>query len=172
MTPLHLDPDRFADVVQGRAAWLPGELAHLEHCAECRLESAISMAAFRLGHEEAGSLDPEALAARVRRNLAAGGVAGPVVMPSRTGRRVWPLLLGLAAAATVALVVLLPPKPAGSVPVEQLAVLHELDDLSAAELEAVLETLPPAADAVVHPDEGGFAALSADMLERMLRTME
>jgi hypothetical protein len=172
MTLTHLDSDRFADVAHGRAAWSPGELAHLERCESCRLESRISLATARLGGEPAAALELEAVAARVRRDLAGLPVESGLSPVAPRRRLVRPILLGLAAAAAIAVAVLLPERPAAPVPVEQLAVLHELDDLSAAELEAVLETLPPPADAMVHQDETGISALSAEALERMLRTME
>jgi hypothetical protein len=54
----------------------------------------------------------------------------------------------------------------------EIAVLHELDGLTAAELEAVLETIPPTADEAVHVESAPIGDLSAKDLERMLHSME
>ena len=59
-----------------------------------------------------------------------------------------------------------------SEPVRRVRPLHELDDLTASELEVLLETLPPSADAAAHPDPASLDELDAQSLERLLRSLE
>jgi hypothetical protein len=137
-------------------------------------EDELSRTAATLGDRVVQSLDEQRLARAVLARLAEE--------PSDTGpatprvRRGW--LLGLAAAAAMLLVARLTlTRSAGSIagpeaPVPTLTVLHELDDLSAAELEVLLETLPPPAGAAVHPDPASFDDLDAKGLERLLRSLE
>jgi hypothetical protein len=53
-----------------------------------------------------------------------------------------------------------------------VSVLHELDDLTPAELESVLESIPETASSIEHVDQGGFEDLDAHDLEQMLHTLE
>ena len=53
-----------------------------------------------------------------------------------------------------------------------MSVLHELDGLSAPELEEVLQSIPPATEALDHVEMAPLSDLDANDLERMLRSME
>ncbi|HSE51485.1 MAG TPA: hypothetical protein VLB00_04815, partial [Gemmatimonadales bacterium] len=82
-------------------------------------------------------------------------------------------VLAAAAAAVLALAVLLrAPEPVSEPPAVAITVLHELDDLTPAELEAVLETIPPTAEEALHVEAAPLGELSVPDLERMLRAME
>lgn len=161
--------DRMPAVAAGPGAWSAEEVAHLASCADCQAEWRLVGAARRLG-APGSSVDPVAMAARVQERLRAEPAARVISFPSRRGG--W--LLGLAAAAAIVLAVTVPkgtrsgPAPAA---VAIGGTLPELDDLSAAELEAVLKELegPPAAD-VTEPS--GMSDLNAGELERVLRSWE
>ena len=120
----------------------------------------------QLGRAEADELDPERVAGSVLARLRAEPRVrvGPVVVR-------W--TLGLAAAAALAIAVVTrsgsePEAPAAAA----LVALPELDDLTAAELEAVLETIPPPADSAIHVEVAPIDELNAQELERVLRTLE
>jgi hypothetical protein len=82
-------------------------------------------------------------------------------------------VLAVGAAAVLALAVLFGrPEPASVPPAVATTVLHELDGLTPAELEAVLETIPPPADEATHVEAAPLGELSVPELERMLRAME
>lgn len=136
-------------------------------------EDELVRTAATLGDKVVEQLDEQRLARAVLARLTA---EPSVTVPPRRLRRGW--LVGLAAAAAILLVVRLTvaPPPTSAVGPEEavptLTVLHELDDLSAAELEVLLETLPPPAGAAVHPDAGSFDELDAKGLERLLRSLE
>ena len=80
-------------------------------------------------------------------------------------------LTGLAAAAAVVLALVPGANPNSAVP-PAIAVLHELDGLTSSELEAVLETIPPPANAAVHVEASPLGELNAHDLERVLQSME
>ena len=137
-------------------------------------EDELARTAARLGDRVVQSLDEQRLARAVLARLAEEpSDSSPTTPRLRRG-----LLVALAAAAAILLVVRLTvtspsapatgPESAGP----SLTVLHELDDLSAAELEVLLETLPPPAGAAVHPDPASFDDLDAKGLERLLRSLE
>lgn len=161
--------DRMPAVAAGRAEWSPAEAAHLAGCADCTAEWRLMAAARGLG-ATASRVDPAAMAARVTARLAAP--APTRVLRFRLPRGGW--VVGLAAAAAVVLAVVVPRRP--SVPGPPAAAvagqaLPELDDLSTAELEAILREVegPPTAD-VVEPS--GMGDLNAGELERVLRSWE
>lgn len=130
-------------------------------------EAELLQTAARLGESAVRDLDHERVARIVLERLASEPV-----------RRVRPLALrvfvGVAAvAAALLLFVRLPPAPtAPSLPAVPVTMLHELDDLTASELEVLLETLPPSADAAAHPDPASLDELDAQSLERLLRSLE
>jgi len=136
-------------------------------------DAELERAAATLGNKVVQRLDERRVARAVLARLATEPVVAAAASPLR---RNWVLLL--AAAAGVALVLRLsltrPPAAtegrADTVPT--LTVLHELDDLDAAELEVLLETLPPPAGTAAHPDPASFDDLDAKGLERLLRSLE
>jgi len=169
MIDAHLNSERLVEVAQGLARWSPEEAAHLERCAECRLEWNLVRAARTLGHDRAERVDTARIAATVTRRLEA-----PVTSPGVLSRHArW--ALGVAAAAVLALAVFSARggTPSAATPSDaRIAVLHELDGLTAAELEVVLETIPPAANEAIHVESAAIGDLSASDLERMLQSME
>jgi hypothetical protein len=168
MSASHVDSDRIAAVSRGESRWTGDETAHLDRCAVCRLEWELVGAAPRLGRAESAGIDAPRVAAAVLQRLANEPRPAVGRWSRRTG---WVVALG--AAAVLALAVLLPRGEPAAVPAEPaIAVLHELDDLSSAELEAVLETIPPAADEALHVEAAPLSDLSVPDLERMLRAME
>lgn len=168
MTDQHLDSDRFPAVVRGEARWTGTEAAHLDRCAECRLEWKLVGAAGTLGRPESAGIDAPGVAAAVLRRL----VSEPAQPKPQWSRRAG-LVLVLGAAAVLALAVLLPRQEPPLVPAAAAStVLHELDDLTPAELEAVLETIPATAEAALYVEAAPLGELSVPDLERMLRAME
>ena len=165
MTAQHLDSDRFAPVSRGESRWTGAEAAHLDRCPACRLEWRLVTAALRLGRAETAGIDPERVASAVIERLD----REPAQPVRRWGRRAGWLAAG--AAAVLALAVLIPGREPDSPP-GVTTVLHELDDLTPAELEALLETSPPAADEALHVEVAPLGELSVPDLERMLRDME
>ena len=88
--------DRMPAVAAGAATWSQEEAEHLRTCADCRAEWAVVSAGRVVGAQ--ASIDADALAARVLHRLR----TEPVVR--RFPRRYW--LIGLAAAAVIAIVLL------------------------------------------------------------------
>ncbi|HEV8598448.1 MAG TPA: hypothetical protein VGQ69_03740 [Gemmatimonadales bacterium] len=136
-------------------------------------EDELVRTASRLGDQAVRDLDGGRLARTVLARLA----TEPVVSASTHFlRRSW--LVGLAPAAALLLVLRLtlgggPAATTSSVAAPAtLSVLHELDELSAAELEVLLEILPPATDSAGHPDAASFDELDVKSLERLLRSLE
>jgi hypothetical protein len=168
MNAQHLDSDRFTAVSQGESRWTGAETAHLDRCPECRLEWQLVRAARTLGHPERERTDAVRVAGAVLQRLN----REPARPARQWGRRAgWVLAVG--AAAVLALAVLLRgPEPASVAPSVAITVLHELDDLTPAELEAVLETIPPTAEEALHVEAAPLGELSVPDLERMLRAME
>lgn len=168
MTQEHLDSDRLLTLVGN----VPdgAEAAHLSACAACRSELALLSAARRLGEGRVPPIHVERVAQLVSRRL-----AEPVVRP--LGRRSVLWIAGLASAASVVLVLARPRPPVTSSDGPVIAsappsVLHELDDLSASELEEVLQTLPTSTEAMPHGEVVPLGDLSAGDLEQVLRSME
>jgi len=135
-------------------------------------EEELVQTAARLGAKEANALAGERIAQAVLARLAAEPVrpATPVLVLARR----W--AIGLAAAASVLLVLRLivgTPSPRSvPSPLSSLSVLHELDGLNAAELEGLLETLPPSAAAPAHPEPAAYHDLDPKNLERLLHSLE
>lgn len=168
MTAQHLDSDRFTAVSRGESRWTGAESAHIDRCLECRLEWQLVRAARSLGRPESAEIDAGQAAGIVLQRL----LSEPAEPARRWSRRAgWMLAAGVAAA--LALAVLLPAgDPSPAPPAGAATVLHELDDLTPAELEAVLETIPPTAEEALHVEAAPLGELSVSDLERMLRAME
>jgi hypothetical protein len=167
MNDTHVPTERFPEVQQGRSPWSAEEATHLAGCPACRLEWSITAAAPGLGRGVADGLDAERIAAGVRRKLAE---TAPI--PRRVSRPVW-WFVGLAAAAALLLLSIPGIQPAPSpAAAPSVTVLHELDGLTAAELETVLDAMPPAAGAASHVDLLPLDDLDTGALERVLQSME
>jgi hypothetical protein len=175
MSAAHIDSDRMTESVTGLTPWSVAEAEHLVGCADCRLELEMIAAARRLGTAQLRGFDPKRVAVGVHRRLAVrpDQVRAPVV------RHPWRWLAGLAAAAAVVFAVRSwsptgsgNPGQAGQTPPAVVSILPELDGLSAPQLEEVLRSIPPAAEALDHVDMAPLGALNAGDLERMLRSME
>jgi hypothetical protein len=168
MSAEHLDSDRLTAVSRGESRWTGGESAHLDRCPECRLEWQLVRAARSLGDRQSEEIDASRAADAVMQRL----TREPAHPAGQWGRRAgW--VLAAAAAAVLALAVLLrAPEPVSGPPAVAITVLHELDDLTPAELEAVLETIPPTAEEAPHVEAAPLGELSVPDLERMLRAME
>jgi len=176
MTAAHIDSDRMTEETGNPvAAWSEAEAGHLLVCADCRFEFEMLATARQLGAAQLTGFQPERVAAGVRRRLRDQPVAGPGRSLRHPGR--W--LAGLAAAAALVLAVRLsiprgpsgPDEAAVGAPATE-SILHELDGLSAPQLEDVLQSIPPATEALGHVEGAPLGELSATDLERMLRSME
>ena len=135
-------------------------------------EEELIQTAARLGTEAVRQLDEERISQRVLARLKTE--PAEAVTPIRRG---WGYgLAGLAAAAAVVLVLRSSAPTSASSAISAAApsasVLHELDDLSVSELEAVLESLPATAGATAHPEPASLENLDAKSLERLLRSLE
>jgi hypothetical protein len=168
MTALHLDSDRFTAVSRGESRWTGAESAHIDRCPECRLEWQLVRAARTLGRSESAEIDAARAAGTVLQRL----VSEPVEPARRWNRRAGWMVTAAAAAVLTLAVLLRGGEPAPVPPAVAITVLHELDDLTPAELEAVLETIPPSAEEALHVDAAPLGELSVSDLERMLRAME
>jgi len=156
--------DRMPDVATAQAAWSALEQAHLDGCDACRDEWTLVYAAARLG-------------ARVEREFDAPRAAAGVVArwrkepaPARRPLR-WAALGGLAAAAAVALVVLLP-RASAPTPVASPLILTELDSLTTDELVLVADGLDLPLTELKLPDEAPLSDLDTIQLARILRSLE
>lgn len=124
-------------------------------------------AARRLGREAVAGLDLERITA---------GIAAARRREERVRRfRTWGLL-GLAAAAAL-LIAVWPGRDSGladpaAVVAAAPSLLHELDDLTATQLEKVLEAMPPAAGSAEVVEEVPLTDVTAADLERVLQSME
>ena len=133
-------------------------------------EDQLLQAAAKLGEDAVRTLNGQRVARVVLERLA--------TEPSEPARRIRPIVvrwfLGVAAAAAAILLFMRLPSTASllSSPSSPVTVLHELDDLTASELQLLLESLPPAADAAAHPEGASFDELDAKSLERLLRSLE
>lgn len=136
--------DRMPDVAAGRIRWSVPEQQHLAECPDCAAEWRLVSTASVLGSSVERSLDVEAIAGRVRAELGPGQE-----MQRRPRPALW--LVPLLAAAALILVLWRGP---GSepVPVDQAEtlLLPELETLSVAQLESMLQLLPsePPADSL------------------------
>lgn len=156
--------DRMPDVAAGRIRWSVPEQQHLAECPDCAAEWRLVSTASALGSSVERSLDVEAIAGRVRTELGPGPAVRRRVRPE-----VW--LVPLLAAAALILVLWRGP---GSepVPVDQAAatpLLPELETLSVAQLESMLQLLPsePPADSLWSLED-----LTEDEITAVLQNLE
>jgi hypothetical protein len=130
--------ERMPEVAGQQAAWSLADSAHLAECADCRTEWHLMLAARRL-EARAPGVDADAIAAGVQRRLAAER------RDRRRSRWTWVAASAAAAAAAVAIAVTstrapeAPPAPAAVA--EALVPLPELEELEAAQLDTLLQTL-------------------------------
>ncbi|MCL4866519.1 MAG: hypothetical protein KJZ47_11540 [Gemmatimonadales bacterium] len=164
--------DRMPDVARGRAAWTRDDAAHLAECSSCQQEWELVRAAATHGIALSQQVDVTRLIEGVTARLE---VAPPAASPRRVPwrRLAWPLAI----AASLSLMIWggMP----RNVPTEAnapalAAVLHELDDLTPAELEAMLELVPEAPAVAFRTLETpeSLGDLSAEELELLLSSME
>lgn len=175
MSATHLDAERMAELAGSGTAPSPAEAAHLAGCADCRFERAMLSTARRLGADRLAGFDPDRVAMRVRARLAGEAQEPPTPRVRHPGR--W--LAGLAAAAVVVFAVRMgvprnPETSGGGADrgPATASVLYELDGLSEPQLEEVLESIPPAGEALDHLEMASLDDLDADDLERVLQSME
>lgn len=135
--------DRMPDVARGDSAWTASEAAHLAGCAACAAEWRLVRSVASTAVEV--PVDPDRVAAGVLARLAAAGGVVPIASHRRWRR----LVVGLAAAASVALAVAIwepwagEASPVAIEPTRERTLLPELDALLEAELEVVLAALEP-----------------------------
>ncbi len=171
MTDPHIISDRMPLVAQGGGEWTTAEAGHLAGCADCCLEWEVIRAAWVLGRGAASHIDSNRLAAEVARRLTEA--------PRRSGRFPmrpprWALALAAAAAIILAVRITGPhpatrtaaPGPVGA------SILHELDELTASELESILDAIPHAAGSETPVESAPFGDLDTKDLERLLRSLE
>ncbi len=170
MTDPHIDSDRMPLLAHAGGKWTPVETAHLAGCAECRLEWELVQAASALGRAAASRIDPNRVAARVLHRLteAPRRSSGFAVRPAR-----WALALAAAAAIVLAFRIAGSHSPVRVAPSPaRPGILHELDELTASELEAIFDAIPPAAANETHVESAPFGELDTNDLERVLRSLE
>ena len=150
--------DRMPAVARGTARWSAVDEAHLTQCGDCAFEWALVRRTAGLG--DSVVLDIERVSGGVLSVLRA-----PV--PSRTAKVArWAVPVALAASLLLVLVRTrgsTPPEPAGVT----LSLLPEVEALSDAELESVLQLIPAA-----EPGLGGVDSLSEDELNQMVKDLE
>ena len=156
--------DRMPDVARGTARWSAAEATHLTACADCRAEWVLVRAALPLG-------------ARVEAEFDAAGAARAVSARLRRAATIrWPApryLVGLAAAAALALVVVRPVQsPAAGPAAAETRFLPELDSLTLDELTRVAEGLETPLTETELIEGQPLFELDATQLERVLRSME
>ncbi len=137
--------DRMPDVAAGTIRWSVSEQQHLVECRDCAAEWQLVSTASELGRTVERSLDVEAIAGRVRAELNRGQA-----VQRRRRPALW-LVPWLAAAALI-LVIWRGPgnEPAPVNQADETQLLPELETLSVAELESMLQLLPsePPADSL------------------------
>lgn len=168
---MHLS-DRMPEVAAGRATWGRSDAEHLLACASCAAEWRLVQSASRLGLAVKQQVDPARVAHAVVTRLR----QEPVERPVRRGAWVRRVALPVAAAAVLAVAVWVGRPSAGEGPaaVTLAAVLPELDDLDAAELESLVSDFDVTGDPTVRALEApeSLDDLSDAELESLLRLME
>ena len=162
--------DRMPSVAAGAATWSQEEAEHLRTCADCRAEWAVVSAGRAVGAQ--ASIDADALATRVLHRLRTEPVVG------RFPRRYW--LIGLAAAAVIAIVLLPARLPRGAAaPLSSgpaatpLAVeVPGLDALAADELADILDILDDSWTNTSTTDAPSLDDLDPQELGRIERSWE
>jgi hypothetical protein len=162
--------DRMPAVAAGQSAWTAAEGSHLGACADCGAEWEIVRATARLGADVGLALDPAGVATGVLERLRR--------VPAEPRRRRWVhrVAVPIAAAATLALAVWFGElrAPESGAAENLVAVLHELDDLTADELEYLFAEVDAARGDLSPPVDapGTLGDLSDAELEALLRMME
>jgi hypothetical protein len=168
MTELSHLSDRMPAVAHARDSWSAEDLRHLASCSDCRAEWKLVLTGSRLGGELERELDLDALTAAVTTRLREAPKARGLRLPALR----WAVLAAAAAAIVVAVLLRqVTPGARNPTAAAQQALLPELEDLSADELETLFEVLP-AADALLEPGIPGFDELTEDDLKSVLRTLE
>lgn len=168
MTELSHLSDRMPAVAHARDSWSAEDLRHLASCSDCRAEWKLVLTGSRLGGGLERELDVGAVTAAVTTRLREARQAPRLRFPALR----WAALAAAAAAIVVAVALRqVTPGPGNPTAVSQQALLPELEDLSADELETLFEVLP-AADALLEPGIPGFEDLTEDDLKSVLRTLE
>jgi hypothetical protein len=161
--------DRMAGVLAGRDRWSREDEEHLLVCADCRSEWQLLGRAAALG-ADLPVLDAANIASQVRLRLARANRGARNLTLGWIG-------IGLAAAAALVLVVTRPdgksPPGPGPISATNLEIpFSELDSLSPAQLQAVLETLEPPLGSSSTLDAPTLQDLDDHQLERLLRSLE
>ena len=165
--------DRMPAVAHGLAEWKPADRAHLEACASCRLEWDMVRAGAALGATIGSGLDTRRVAEAVAQRLRQSDPDRQVRRIGRVGH--WALAVAAAAAIILAVQLTRPeqPGPVGTgVATPAGPVLQELDGLTAAELQSLLESFSPAVEALPHLESTPLGELKPQELERVLRSLE
>lgn len=160
--PIHLS-DRMPQVARGAASWSPEDIEHLTSCAECRVEWQVVELGATVGADLADTMDLAGIAARV---VADRARRTPLPKALAFRRASW--VVATAAAAALLIMVARPTSVPESAPA--VALLPELEGMSAEELELVFDVLP-AADGWTVPGTN-LGDLDDGELERVLRTLE
>lgn len=156
--------DRMPTVAHGQDRWTADEAAHLAGCPSCAGEWRLMGQAMRLGDDAAARLQPDVVATRVLAQVQA----------RRTrpfGARLWLRWAPMALAAVLVLTVvgreglISPSAEAGSTG----DILPEFQDLTEAELETLLESVPATDGAV---EIRGFNDLTDDDVSSLLTNLE
>jgi hypothetical protein len=161
--------DRMAGVLAGRDHWNREDEEHLVVCADCRSEWQLLARGAALGGD-LPALDAGSIASQVQLRLARAN------QRAKNLRRGW-IGIGLAAAAVLVLVVARPdgksPPGPGPISATNLEIpFIELDSLSPAQLQAVLETLEPPLGSSSTMAEPSLHDLDVQQPERLLRSLE
>ncbi len=157
--------DRMPEVARGSADWDPSETAHLAGCAECRAEWDLIRAAVGVGEGVEREFDVpasvRAVSERLRRHRP---------LHRRPAVRT---LVGLAAAAAIAIVFLRPVVPTPTAPAATAArFLPELDSLNVEELTLLAEAIEPPLAETPLGDDPALTDLDSTQLTRVLRSLE
>jgi hypothetical protein len=154
-------------VFGGTEPWTDEEARHLATCADCRAEWRLVQHGARLGSAVPAPLVDRVIDGVRARLASAAAAERRAVQPIRAWRRSRRWIIGLAAAAVLILAVRFTASRSSDA-VEPTAILTELEELTATELETVLGDLETAGPA----DDGRLGDLDADELERVLQAWE
>ncbi|MDZ4673247.1 MAG: hypothetical protein SGI84_02270 [Gemmatimonadota bacterium] len=171
MTSCERLSDLMPEVARGRATWTRTDTAHLAACDTCQDEWDLVRGAASHGTAIGMQVNIDRITGRVLQRLQQEPAAPVRQFPVR--RLAWPIAI----AAGLSLMIWggPPRNPAPNpMPTTTVAVLHELDDLTPAELEAMLELVPetPVANYRTLETPESLSDLSAEELELLLSSME
>jgi hypothetical protein len=153
-------------VGRGTAHWSPADEDHLAGCRDCSAEWNLVQATAGIGLEVERSLDRDTIASRVKAVLESSP-AGP--SPAR--RAGWLVPLAAVAAALLRLVWTGSPEPGADGPtVVAASLLPELETLTSAELESMLQLLPR--DGMAVPGLDSFEDLTEAEVSSVLEDLE